>query len=47
MLNCIADEGMRINPPVSLGHRREVSVDTLIGGHQVPAGVNELLADIL
>lgn len=35
----IAYKGMRINPVASLGHRREVPVDSIIGGHQVPAGV--------
>jgi hypothetical protein len=31
--------GMRINPTVSVGHRREVPIDTVIAGHLVPAGV--------
>jgi hypothetical protein len=35
----VSDSGMRINPTVSVGHRREVPVDTVIAGHLVPAGV--------
>jgi len=35
----VADLGLRINPAVSFGHRREVSVGSEIAGHKVPAGV--------
>ena len=38
----LADIGLRLNPPVSFGHRREVSEDCEIAGHKVPAGVTNV-----
>ena len=38
----LADIGLRLNPPVSFGHRREMLEDGEIAGHKVPAGVTNV-----